>query len=141
MKQDRKAEKKASDITTRERQLHGRRRCLGRRNTETLRRSLRETRKDNQKIMKKYKENGDRHFTDEGRVAEFTIVWVLLARANMSENKVSGPGDSIVSAMIKQLPHEKVHEITRCFQDRFMELDEVPNEAGIPEEASTEEKR
>ena len=36
----------------------------------------------------KFKEDGDRHFTDQGRVAEITIDSVLQASAKMSENKV-----------------------------------------------------
>ena len=35
----------------------------------------------------------------------------------MSENSVNGPEDSIETEMIKQLPQEDIHEITRCFQD------------------------
>ena len=38
--------------------------------------------------------------------------------------------------MIKQLPQEKFYEVTRCFQDRLMELHYVEDcEAGIPAEA------
>ena len=28
--------------------------------------------------------------------------------------------------MIKQMPQEKIYEITRCFQDRFRELEDAP---------------
>ena len=38
----------------------------------------------------------------------------------MSENKVNGPEDAVVSEMFKQLPLEKIYVITRCFQERFM---------------------
>ena len=38
----------------------------------------------------------------------------------MSQNKVNGPGDAVVSEMIKQLPHEKIYTLTMCFQERFM---------------------
>ena len=68
-----------------------------------------------------------RHFTEQGRVAEITIDLVSHARAKMSENKVIGPQDSIVSEMVKQLLHEKVYEITRCFQDRSMGLEDAPS--------------
>ena len=62
-----------------------------------------ETIEEQQKRMLKYKEDGDRHFiTEHGRVVEISIVLVLQARAKMSENKVNGPEDSIVSEMIKQ---------------------------------------
>ena len=45
----------------------------------------------------------------------------------MPENKVSGPEDSIVSEMIKKFPQEKIYEITRGFQERFMELNDAPS--------------
>ena len=45
----------------------------------------------------------------------------------MSETTVNGPEDSTVSEMIKQLPQKKVYEITRCFQDRFVGLDDAPS--------------
>ena len=72
------------------------------------------------KIMK-YNEE-DRHFTEEGRVAEITIDMVLLAGAKVSQNKVNGPEDAMVSETIKQFLQEKMYEITRCFQDRFVGL-------------------
>ena len=44
---------------------------------------------------------------DDGRRAEITVDLMLQARAKMSENKVNGPEDAVVSEMIKQLPLEK----------------------------------
>ena len=44
-----------------------------------------------------------REFTVEGRTAEITVDLVLQARAKLSDNKVKGPEDAIVSEMIKQL--------------------------------------
>ena len=73
------------------------------------------------------KQDGGRHFTEQRRVAEITIDFVIQARGKMSENKVNGPGDSIVSEMIKQLPQEQIYEITRCFQNRFFGLPGAPN--------------
>ena len=82
-----------------------------------------ETIDEQQRRMPKYKEDGDRHFvTEHGRVAEITIDLVLQARAKMSENKVNGPEDSIVSEMNKQWPQENIYEITRCLQDLFVKL-------------------
>ena len=40
--------------------------------------------------------------------------FVLQARDRMAEEKVSGPEDSVVAEMIKELLQEKVYEITRC---------------------------
>ena len=60
----------------------------------------------------KYGNDGDRYFTEDGRVAAITMDLVLQARATMSENSVNRPEDSVASKMIKQLPHEKIHEIT-----------------------------
>ena len=45
---------------------------------------------------------------EDGRRAEITVDVVLQARAKMSENKVNGPEDAVVSEMIKQLPWEKI---------------------------------
>ena len=67
-----------------------------------------------------FKKKGDQQFTMEGRNAEITVDPVLQARAKMSDNKVHGPEDTVVSEMIKQLPMEKIYTMTRCFQERFM---------------------
>ena len=56
-----------------------------------------------------------------GRKAEITIDLVSQARAKMSENKVKGPGDAVVSEMIKQLPREKIYVLTKYFQERSWE--------------------
>ena len=69
--------------------------------------------------------SGEKHFTEEKSVPEITIELVLQARAKMADNKVNGPEDSTVSEMIKQPPQEKKYEITRCFQDRSVELEEA----------------
>ena len=47
------------------------------------------------------------HFTEQGRVAEISVDLELQAKALLSDNKVSGPEDNVVSEMIKQLPLEK----------------------------------
>ena len=73
------------------------------------------------------KKKGDGHFTDEGRGAEITVDLVLQAKAKMSENKVNGPGDAVVSKMIKRLPLEKIHIITMCFQERLMDQMDAPS--------------
>ena len=73
-----------------------------------------ETTDEQKKWIMKYKEDGDRHFTEQGRVAEITVDLVLQARAKMSENEVDGPEDAVVGEMIKQLTQEK-HAITTCF--------------------------
>ena len=52
---------------------------------------------------------------------------VLQARTRLSDNKVNGPEDAIVSEMIKRLPMEKIHTIARCFQERFLGLMKSPN--------------
>ena len=70
---------------------------------------------------------GDRHFTEEGRDDAITIDLVLQARAKMAEERVNGPEDSIVSEMVKQVPQENMYEITRCFQVRFLGLEEAPS--------------
>ena len=62
----------------------------------------------------------------EGRTLEITVDFVLQARAKMSDNKVNGPDDAIVSEMIKQLPLDKIYTVTTCFQERFMGQMESP---------------
>ena len=45
---------------------------------------------EQKKWIMKYNEDGDGHFTEQGRVAEITVDLVLQARAKMSENEVNG---------------------------------------------------
>ena len=70
---------------------------------------------------------GNLHFTDEGKRTEITIDLVLQTRTMMSENKVNGFADVVVSEMIKQLLQEKIYVITKCFQERFMCRMEAPS--------------
>ena len=58
--------------------------------------------------IKNHKTEGDRHFTEEGRIAEITVDVVFQATAKMAEEKVTGPEDSIVTEMQKQLPRENI---------------------------------
>ena len=51
---------------------------------------------------------------------------VLQARAKLSDNKVNGPEDAVVSEMIKMLPLEKIYTLARCFQDRSMGQMDAP---------------
>ena len=41
-------------------------------------------------------------------------------QGKLSDDKVNGPDDAVVSEMTKQLPSEKFYIITRCFQERFL---------------------
>ena len=45
----------------------------------------------------------------------------------MSENKVNGPEDAVVSEMIKQLHQEEIYIITKCFQQSFMGQMKAPS--------------
>ena len=47
------------------------------------------------------------HITEQGRVAEIWVDLELQAKALISNNKVSGPEDCVVSEITKQLPLEK----------------------------------
>ena len=97
--------------------------------------------------LTKFTEDGDRHFADQGRVAEITLDLVSQARAKMSEDTVKGPEDAIVSEVINQLPQENIlrnhkmlsrtiHGAGRCAQ--FME----DRETHLPAETrcSTEDR-
>ena len=51
-----------------------------------------------------FKMKGDWQLLEEGRAAAMTVDLVSQARAKLSNNKVSGPADAVVSEMIKALP-------------------------------------
>ena len=48
---------------------------------------------------------------------------------------MNGPEGSMVAEMSKMLDLEKVYEVTRCFQGRFMGLEVGDCEAGVLAEA------
>ena len=56
---------------------------------------------------------------------------VLPARAKLSNNKVSGLADAVVSEMIKALPLEKIYEVPKCFQQRVMGTKDSPESCRI----------
>ena len=70
--------------------------------------------------ISQFKTQGDRQLAEEGRIEEITIDMVLRAQARMAEEQVSGPEDSVVTAIVKEFPQEKILEITKknC-QKRF----------------------
>ena len=70
---------------------------------------------------------GDRHLSKDGRSVEISVDLVLQARAKLSNNKVIGPADAVVSEMIKALTLEKNYVVTTCFQQRFMGTVEAPD--------------
>ena len=51
---------------------------------------------------------------------------MLQARGKLSNNKVNGPEDAVVSEMIQILPLEKIYTLARCFQDRSMGQMDAP---------------
>ena len=66
-----------------------------------------ETKEAQESRIEHFKKKGNQQFTEEGRNAEIKVDLVLQARAKLSDNKVNGPEDAIVSEMIKKLPMEK----------------------------------
>ena len=86
-----------------------------------------ETKEAQESRIENFKKKGNQHFTEEGRNAEITVDLVLQARAKLSDDKVNGPEDAIVSEMIKRLPMEKMFTIVRCCQERFSGLMESPS--------------
>ena len=85
-------------------------------------------RKKNRKAeLNTSEKRGNQQFIEEGRNAEITVDLVWQARAKLSEGKVNGPEDVIVSEMIKKLPMEKIYIIARCFQERFVDQMESPS--------------
>ena len=97
------------------------------RHCEEVHTDLQETKEVQENRIDYFKKKGYQQFTMDGRNAEITVDLVLQARAKMSDNKVNGPEDAVVSWMIKQLPPlEKIYIITRCVQKRFKGLMEAP---------------
>ena len=96
-----------------------------------------ETREVQENRIESFKKRGDQQFTLDGREAEITVDLVFQARAKMSDNKVNGPGDAVVSWRTSSCPW-KISTITWCFQERFMGLMEAPSswktETGLLEE-------
>ena len=86
-----------------------------------------ETREVQGNRIEYFADKSDQQFTVEGRTAETTVDLVFQARAKMSDNKVNGPENAVVSELIKQLPSENIHTITKCFQKRFTGHMEVPS--------------
>ena len=85
-----------------------------------------ETKEVQEGTIEYFKRKGDQQFTMEERGAEITIDLVLQARAKMSDTKVNGPEDAVVSEIIKQLLQEKIFITTKCFLEpdgstKFME--------------------
>ena len=85
------------------------------------------TREVQENRIEYFKKMGDQQFTVNGRRAEITVDLVLQTRAKMSDNKVKGPEDTVVSEMIKQLLYEEIYIITKCFQESFMVQMEAPS--------------
>ena len=88
---------------------------------------MEETKEEQERRIEYFKKKGNQQFTEDGRNAAITVDLVLQAKAKLSDNKVNGPEDTIVSEMIKKLPLEKIYNIPRCFQERFMGLMESPS--------------
>ena len=72
-----------------------------------------ETRRVQEKRIDCLRKNGDRHFTDDGRRVEIPIDLVLQARAKMSENKVNGPADAVVSEMTNSCHKREIFTSSR----------------------------
>ena len=71
--------------------------------------------------MEYFKKKGDQHFTKNGREAKITSDLALQARAKMSENKVDGPEDAVVSEMSKTVI------IAKYLQERSLRKVEAPS--------------
>ena len=100
-----------------------------------------ETRDVQEKRIEYFKKKGDTHFTEDGRGAEITVDLVLQARAKMSENKVNGPEDAVVSEMTKQLPLKKIYIYYEVFSGALHEPDGSTQfledcETGVSEETA-----
>ena len=97
------------------------------RHSEEVYTDMEETKEAQENRIEYFWKKGNQQFTEEARNVDITVDLVLHARAKLSENKVNGPEDAIVSEIVKRLPMEKIHTITRCFQEG--------GEVGVLEEA------
>ena len=61
-----------------------------------------ETKEAQESRIECFKQKGNQQFTEDGRRTEITIDLLLQAKAKLSDNKVTGPDDAIVSDMIKK---------------------------------------
>ena len=86
-----------------------------------------DTREVQEKRIEHFKKKGDRHFTDDGRGAEITVDLVLLVKAQMSENKVNGQEDAVVTEMIKQLLVEEIFICCEVFSGTLMGQMDAPS--------------
>ena len=78
-----------------------------------------ETKEAQESRIEHFKKKGNQQFTAEGRNAEIKVDLVLQAKAKLSDNKVNGPEDAIVSEMIKKLPMEKSILLFKDFRNGF----------------------
>ena len=69
-----------------------------------------ETREVKERRIEFFKKKGDRHFTNDGRGADISVDLVLEASAKMSENKVNGPEDAVVSDDQAVAPGEDLYD-------------------------------
>ena len=74
------------------------------RHCEEVYTDLEETKDVQEERIEYFKKKGNQQLTEEGHNAEITVDLVLQARAKLSDNKVNGPVDVIVSEMIIRLP-------------------------------------
>ena len=88
---------------------------------------MEETKEEQERRIENFWKKGNQQFTEERLNADITVDLMLQARAKLSDNKVNGPEDAIVSEMIKKLPVEKIYTFARCFQERFMGQMESPS--------------
>ena len=74
-----------------------------------------ETKEVQENRIEYFKKKGEQQLTKEGRTAEITVDLMLQARAKMSNNKVNGLEDAIVSEWIKHLPLGTICTTTKVF--------------------------
>ena len=59
----------------------------------------------------------NRYFVEDGRGAEITVYSVLQAMTKMSEHKVNGPEDAVVTEITKKLLLVEICTITKCLRN------------------------
>ena len=97
------------------------------RHCEEVYTDLEETKEAQECRSEYFKKEGNLQFTQESRSAEIPVDFVLQARDRLSDNKVNGLEDAIVSEMIKKLLMENIDTVARCFQERFMGFMDSPS--------------
>ena len=76
-----------------------------------------ETEEVQESRIEHFKKEGDLQFTEDGHSAGVTVDLVLQARTKLSDNKVNGPEDAVMSEIVKKLPRKRFTLLRGAFRN------------------------